>query len=198
LHLYDVDKRWALVHATHATPAEIQETAARGATIVVCPSTEANLGDGIFDLARWHAAGARIAVGSDSHITLDPAAELSMLEYGARLRDQRRIISEAGPRWRAAARAGSAAAGIAGGEIARGMPAHLLEIDMKHPLMAGKSPDQMLAAYIFSRHASAVRTVWRSGRAVVVDGQHGLAGSTGTAFSYLLNRVGPVLFGAKS
>ena len=63
-----LDARWQLVHATHATPAEIDAVAASGAGVVLCPSTEANLGDGLPDLPRWLAAGAPLSIGSDSHV----------------------------------------------------------------------------------------------------------------------------------
>jgi formimidoylglutamate deiminase len=73
------------VHATHATAAEIDSVAERGAGIVLCPSTEANLGDGLTDLPRWLASGVPMSVGSDSQVSRCWAEELRWLEYGQRL-----------------------------------------------------------------------------------------------------------------
>jgi len=79
-----VDRRWCLVHATHSTHAELKAVAATGAVVGLCPTTEANLGDGVFALPAWLAAGGTFAIGSDSHISLSPAEELRWLEYEAR------------------------------------------------------------------------------------------------------------------
>lgn len=86
--LYDhaqVDARWHLVHATHADAEEIALLARSGASVVLCPSTEANLGDGVFALTDFLQAGGSLSIGSDSHVVLDPFAELELAEYGQRL-----------------------------------------------------------------------------------------------------------------
>src|SRR5262249_36235556 len=80
-----LDKRWQLVHATHTVPQEIDAVASRGAQVVLCPSTEANLGDGLCDLHGWLDAGVPIALGSDSHVTREWREELRWLDYGQRL-----------------------------------------------------------------------------------------------------------------
>jgi formimidoylglutamate deiminase len=87
-----VDRRWTLVQATHATAAELREIRTRGATVCVCTTTEANLGDGFFPVEDWFAAGGRLAVGSDSNVGTDAAEELRWLEYQARLRAQSRAV----------------------------------------------------------------------------------------------------------
>lgn len=114
-----VDARWCLVHATHLTPQETWQLAASGAVVGLCPSTEANLGDGLFPLAAFRAAGGRIAIGSDSHASVDPLEELRWLEYGQRLISQRRNIygdphapDVALNLWRDAALGGAQAAGL--------------------------------------------------------------------------------------
>ena len=91
-----LDARWHLVHATHATPEEILGVAARSAGVVLCPTTEANLGDGLPDLQRWLASGARLSIGSDSQVTRDWREELRLLEYGQRLAQRRRNIAADG------------------------------------------------------------------------------------------------------
>ena len=90
-----LDARWHLVHATHATPAEIEAVARSGAGVVVCPTTEANLGDGLFDLPRWLAHGVPMSIGSDSHVCRHWARELQCLEYGQRLALRRRNVAAA-------------------------------------------------------------------------------------------------------
>ena len=98
-----LDARWQLVHATHASADEIAAVAASGAGIVLCPSTEANLGDGVLDLPGWLAAGVPLAIGSDSQVTRDWREELRLLEYGATPRAPRRNVAAA-PRARRRAR----------------------------------------------------------------------------------------------
>jgi formimidoylglutamate deiminase len=88
-----IDARWQLVHATHSTPAEIAAVAARGAGVVLCPTTEANLGDGLADLPGWLDAGVPLSLGSDSHVARAWTEELRWLEYGQRLHLRRRNIA---------------------------------------------------------------------------------------------------------
>uniref|UniRef100_UPI00097CADD1 formimidoylglutamate deiminase n=1 Tax=Pelomonas sp. KK5 TaxID=1855730 RepID=UPI00097CADD1 len=87
------DRRWHLVHATHATRDEIAAVAAAGASVVICPGTEGNLGDGLIDLPGWLEAGVPVSIGSDSHVTRAWGEELRWLEYGQRLALQRRNVS---------------------------------------------------------------------------------------------------------
>ena len=86
-----VDDQWCLIHATHID-ADRSAAARRdvGCVVGLCPTTEANLGDGIFPAAAFRAAGGRFGIGSDSQVSLSVAEELRLLEYGQRLRDQRR------------------------------------------------------------------------------------------------------------
>ena len=89
----DVDADWTLVHATHLDDAEVQGIAASGATVAICPTTEANLGDGLFPLRDFLAAGGQWGIGSDSHVSVSPVEELRWLEYGQRLASRRRNIA---------------------------------------------------------------------------------------------------------
>src|SRR5690348_1390592 len=88
-----VDARWCLVHATHLTENETRRLAASGAVAGLCPTTEANLGDGLFPLKAYLDAGGVIGIGSDSHISVSPVEELRWLEYGQRLVTRRRNIA---------------------------------------------------------------------------------------------------------
>src|SRR3546814_3925730 len=88
-----VDARWTLVHATHLTPEETRGIADSGATVAICPTTEANLGDGLFPLHAYLDAGGAWGIGSDSHISVSPVEELRWLEYGQRLVTHHRNIA---------------------------------------------------------------------------------------------------------
>lgn len=93
----DVDARWTLVHATHLDDAEVAGIARSRATVAICPTTEANLGDGLFPLQAYLERGGRWGIGSDSHASVSPVEELRWLEYGQRLRAQRRNVAAFGP-----------------------------------------------------------------------------------------------------
>ena len=113
-----VDARWCLVHATHLSAQEIARAAATGAVAGICPSTEANLGDGIFDMPAWRSAGGRWGLGSDSHATVNAAEELMLLEYSQRLQTrQRNVLATAQQRQTATA---MTLAAVAGGAQASG------------------------------------------------------------------------------
>jgi formimidoylglutamate deiminase len=152
-----VDADWTLVHATHARPAELEQVRARGATICVCTTTEANLGDGFFPIEDWFSAGGGLAIGSDSNVGLDPAEELRWLEYQARLRREARSVLVEPDRphpgtalWRRAVEGGRRALGSGAAGISEGAPAELLLLD------AGEhsSPDEALDDFVFSRRFS--------------------------------------------
>lgn len=89
---FDVNERWCLIHATHMTDQECQRVADSGAVIGVCPTTEANLGDGVFMADDYLRAGGRLAIGSDSHISVNAAEELRLLEYAQRLTKRQRAV----------------------------------------------------------------------------------------------------------
>lgn len=178
-----VDGRWCLVHATHMTADECRRAAAAGAVAGLCPTTEANLGDGIFDVPAWRAAGGRWGVGSDSHACVNAAEELMMLEYSQRLHlRQRNVIAGEAQRSVATAMTLEAVAGgaqasgrrVAG--LAPGQRADLVALDAADLLLAGlPSPDAMLAAHVFGSHRrSAIGSVWAGGHRVVRDGRHPL------------------------
>ncbi|MCX7931961.1 MAG: formimidoylglutamate deiminase, partial [Rhodovarius sp.] len=143
--------RWCFIHATHLTAAELAELAASGAVAGLCPQTEASLGDGIFALPEWLAAGGRIGIGSDSQVCLDPAGELRQLETSQRLKLEQRAIagSRADPHpgarlFRAALAGGAQAAGAPIGAITAGKRCDLVELDPDHPDLIGLSGDALL------------------------------------------------------
>lgn len=156
-----LDARWQLVHATHSVPAEIAAVARAGAGVVLCPATEANLGDGLPDLDGWLAAGVPLAVGSDSQVVRAWPEELRWLDYGQRLVQRRRNVAAAPGREPATAarlfeavRAGGApAAGLSRGGrwgFEPGARADLLEIDAAEPALAGLPASHWLDGLVFA------------------------------------------------
>ncbi|MFC3710955.1 formimidoylglutamate deiminase [Sphingoaurantiacus capsulatus] len=179
LRHFPVDERWCLVHATHLTDAETRDLAASGATVAICPTTEANLGDGFFDTESYFAHGGRWGIGSDSHVSLDPREELRLLEYGRRLRLQRRALSatEALPNvgawlWTEAASA-TAPTGVDTGRIAPGARADFIVLDERNPQIAAMSGDARLDALVFvNAGAAPVRELWVGGERIVAEARH--------------------------
>ena len=168
-----LDARWQLVHATHATSAEIQAVARTGAGVVVCPTTEANLGDGLFDLPGWLAGGVPLAIGSDSHVSRQWPRELQLLEYGQRLALRRRNVAAAPERgepstaqrlFELACAGGAAAAGRARHGLATGAPADCVVLDPAVDALAGVARENLLDALVFATDRPAFREVWVGGR----------------------------------
>ena len=89
----DIGPNWCLVHATHMTEDETTAIAKSGAVAGICPTTEANLGDGFFNLPQYIREGGTWGIGSDSHISVDAVEELRWLEYGQRLLLKQRAIA---------------------------------------------------------------------------------------------------------
>jgi formimidoylglutamate deiminase len=186
-----LDARWQLVHATHALPAEIEAVAASGAGIVICPSTEANLGDGVPDLPGWLAAGVSVAIGSDSQIGRDWREELRWLEYAQRLlRRQRNVAATlqqpatAARLFEAALGAGGTAAGFARWGLLPGARADLLLPDPADPLSAGLPPSHLLDALVFSGPARPFLRTLVGGR-WVADDDAAIAAGCATALQAL-------------
>jgi len=175
----DIGPRWCLVHATHMTTQETEALAASGAVAGLCPLTEANLGDGIFDAGRFVETGGRFAVGTDSNIQIDAAAELRQLEYGQRLsRRARNVLADlegqsVGRRLYAAALAGGAQAlDRPVGSIEPGQRADIVVLNQEHPDVAAGKHDFWLDAYVFTAGRRLVDTVIAGGEAVVEQGGH--------------------------
>ena len=174
-----VDRRWCLIHATHLDGAEIDALAASEAVAGLCPTTEANLGDGIFPFAEFVRCGGRWAVGTDSHVGRGPAGELRTLEYGQRLITRTRNVAAGGVA-RSTARAllggawegGAQACGRRIGRIAPGYRADAVVLDPDHPALAGRTEDDALDSWLFSGEDNPVRDVFVGGEPVVRDGHH--------------------------
>jgi formimidoylglutamate deiminase len=181
-HLFDtveVGPRWCLIHATHMDEAETDLLARSGAVAGLCPTTEANLGDGLFNLGGFLAGGGRIGIGSDSNVSISPIEELRWLEYGQRLGSLRRLIAASAEQphcgarlWRDALAGGAQALGRRIGRLEPGCRADLIRLDSAHPILAGSRGDGLLDALVFSGNVNPVRDVMVGGRWLVRDGIH--------------------------
>lgn len=173
------DERWCLVHATHLDAAEVTALAASGAVAGLCPTTEANLGDGLFPLAPYIAAGGRFGIGSDSHVSQSPVEELRWLEYGQRLQQRQRNVAHVPAQrsvgdflWQAALAGGAQATGRRVGALAAGRRADLLVLDAQHPNLDGVDHAEVLGRMVFCGNDNLVRDVLCGGRWVVQGGRH--------------------------
>jgi formimidoylglutamate deiminase len=169
----EVDARWTLVHATHLNDWEVAAIAASGATVAICPTTEANLGDGLFRLRDYLDAGGAWGIGSDSHISVSPVEELRWLEYGQRLRTRHRNIA-------VGRRSASVGATLLDGALASAAAAtgfddttgDCIVLDAAAPQLVGATGDDIADRWIFSGNRNLVREVRVAGRRWVADGVH--------------------------
>ena len=198
LENHRVDERWCVVHATHMDQDEIKGLARSGAAAGLCPSTEGNLGDGIFPLLEYRAAGGRYGIGGDSHVSRNPAEELRLLEYVQRLAARKRnlavsrLSSSVGTTlWLEAAAGGAQALGRKMGAIARGRRADLVVLDAEAPDMAARSGDAIANALIFSGSSGLVRDVMVGGRWVVRDTRHAAEDAAAEAYKRTLEELLP-------
>jgi formimidoylglutamate deiminase len=174
-----LDEHWNLVHATQCSREELDALRSTGCAIVLCPSTEANLGDGIFDLPGWAGQSGNWSIGSDSHATRSWREELRLLEYSQRLKLRKRNVAAA-----ATVTASSAAAlfqgALAGGSTAAGLPlaglavgerADFLVVDRDAPELAGIADEHLLDALVFSSPESRFARVFVAGAEVLAGGE---------------------------
>jgi formimidoylglutamate deiminase len=189
-----VDDRWCLVHATHATSAELRDVAASGAVVGLCPLTESSLGDGIFPAADFFDFGGSVAIGTDSNVRVDAAEELRTLEYSQRLAHRaRNVLAKAGGAstgrtlFDAALNGGAVASGCVPAVTLRGAtsggstrPAgvvcgallNLVTLNAQHPVLVDRLGDDILDSWVFAGDRGVVEHVWRAGQQVVVNGHH--------------------------
>ncbi len=176
---FDVDKNWCLVHATHLNGGEITAIARSGAVAGLCPTTEANLGDGLFPLPEYLETGGEVAIGSDSHISVSVSEELRLLEYGQRLSHQKRNIASSidNPHtgtnlYLKSASGGARASGFDNGAIEVGRRADIVVLDDRSPILVGTPDESVFDRYIFSGNVNVTRDVYIAGEKVISDYKH--------------------------
>ncbi len=173
-----VDEHWCLVHATHTNTSELDEIAAAGAVVALCPLTESSLGDGIFPAPAFMEQNGRFGIGTDSNIRIDVAEELRTLEYAQRLDLQARNILASGAGTSTGrtlfdtALAGGARALRAPGGLEKGASCDVVSLSADHVALAERLGDEILDSWIFSGDHGVVENVWRAGQKVVSQGRH--------------------------
>jgi formimidoylglutamate deiminase len=185
----DVNANWCLVHATHMDAHEYKHAATRGAVVGICPTTEANLGDGVFDFPQWYGHQGNWGIGSDSHATVNAAEELLLLEYSQRLYLRQRNVGAnqshqevATSLYLQAVKGGAQASGRPIAGIAVGQCADFVELDIDNVAIAGLPVDKVLSGHVFgSSRTTAIRRVWTQGQ-IRVNKTHALHETARRAF----------------
>ena len=198
------NERWCLVHATHLDKNELNAIATSQAIAGLCPTTEANLGDGIFPAVKFEQANGRWGIGSDSHVSLSIVEELRTLEYGQRLRDQKRnrLYSSANNHpeqnrvgdhlFKQALLGGNQACDVSLG-LSEGSRADFLVLDASHPFMAasldaGKT-QEILNRWLFATNENLVKDVFVAGKQVINNFHHAEEDSNRFAFTQVIKKV---------
>jgi formimidoylglutamate deiminase len=190
-----VDSRWCLVHATHVDAGEIEGIARSGASVGLCPITEANLGDGIFPAAEFLAAGGQFGVGTDSNVCITLSGELSLLEYTQRL--SRRVRNVIGSENRSTGMAlyqrallgGSRALGAPSDGIAEGGAADLVSLANDAPALLCRSGDALIDSWLFAAVGDVVDCVWVGGIKQVEQGRHRLRDPVRRAYAKAMKEL---------
>lgn len=192
----EVNARWTLIHATHLTPHETDRLARSGAVAGLCPTTEANLGDGLFPLAAFIDAGGTLGIGSDSHISVSPVEELRWLEYGQRLITRHRNVAARRPEesvgtalWQRALQGGALAAATDIARLADGARADLLVLDDRSPLLAARDEADVIDSFLFAGNTPLVRDVMVGGQWRVRDFSHAAEQSAAEAYRVVVERL---------
>ena len=191
-----VDQRWCLIHCTHADATEIRRLAASGAVAGLCPATEANLGDGIFPCVDYRGLNGTFGIGTDSHVSPSVVEELRWLEYGQRLRDERRNRLANGPHrsvggdlYGAALKGGAQALGQPIGAIAPGMRASLVVLDGDDAFMDSAEDDAILDRWLFALGDRTVRDVMVGGQWRIRQGRHDQDETINAAFKTAIKKL---------
>ncbi|MEH6496467.1 MAG: formimidoylglutamate deiminase [Pseudomonas marincola] len=178
LENFEVAKNWCLVHATHLTETEIKDMALSGAVAGLCPVTEANLGDGIFDARTYLDHGGLMGIGTDSNVSISLVHEIRALEYSQRLSLRGRAIlcspekSNGRVLFDALCQGGAAASGRKSGSIEVGAWADIIALDTSSIDLCGLKGDTLIDAWIFASNDQLISDVWSAGRHRVQNGRH--------------------------
>jgi formimidoylglutamate deiminase len=175
-----VNEQFHLVHATHLSDDEVKGIAGTRAHVVLCPSTEGNLGDGLFRLHDFQMAGGKWSIGTDSHVGLNPLEELRLLDYGQRLITHKRssfyddMQQDSGSfGFDMALRAGRKAMGNNNETyIPVGEPLNVVVYDASSPLLACSSDASLLSSIIYCADASSTLGTITNGQWIVKNGRH--------------------------
>lgn len=190
-----LDERWCLVHATHLDNSELNAIAESNSVAGLCPSTEANLGDGIFPAVEYGEAKGRWGIGSDSHVSLSITDELRSLEYSQRLRDQQRNRLYCPEQqfvgdylFQQALQGGNQACDVSLG-LAIGNRADFMVLDGEHPFIEASESKDLINRWIFACNEKIVKDVFVAGEQVVFDFKHKYEESSRKAFVQVIRKI---------
>jgi len=192
----ELDKHWCLIHATHIDEQEQQGIVDSQAIAGICPTTEANLGDGIFPTLEFLSLNGTFAIGSDSHISVNPIEELRWLEYAQRLTKQKRALlankntpSVGQHIWQQAAFGGAQSTSSNTGCLAVGKQADWLVLDKKQTNLYANNLQHLLDSVIFASRENTIQDVMVNGQWVIKNGKHQIEESSAENFTALLAKL---------
>ncbi|MBA6225612.1 formimidoylglutamate deiminase [Colwellia sp. MB02u-18] len=192
----DLDQHWCLIHATHIDEQERKGIIASQAIAGICPTTEANLGDGIFPTSEFLIDNGTFAIGSDSHISVNPIEELRWLEYAQRLsKQQRALLANSEQKsvglnlWQKAAAGGAQSTNSNTGALAMGKQADLLVLDDRQLRLFAHDDIHLLDSVIFASQSNPVLDVMVNGHWVIQGAEHVLEQASADSFATLLARL---------
>jgi len=192
----ELDQHWCLIHATHINEQEQQGIINSQAIAGICPTTEANLGDGVFPSQTFLAKGGKFAIGSDSHISVNPIEELRWLEYAQRLTTQQRAIlsdddtpSVGQSLWQRAALGGAQSTNSNTGSLAIGKQADLLVLDPEKTRLYANNNQHLLDSIIFASRENMINDVMVNGHWVISSKQHPQQQQSAADFARLLTKL---------
>ena len=193
-----LDTRVTAIHATHISAHEVALLSRARAFVCACPGTERDLADGFLPASSLHAAGVRVAIGSDSQTIIDPLEEIRLVEYHERLRRMERVLltGAVGERMeiapsllRMGSEHGAAALQVNAGAIEAGREADLISIDLSDITLTGYSPDSLAPMLALTAHPNIVRDVWISGRQVIAERHHKHAADIAKRYDSVVERI---------
>ena len=171
-----VDHRFNLVHSTHLDDTELKTLAATGAHVVLCPSTEGNLGDGIFRMKEYVKLGGRWTIGTDSHIGIGPMEELRMIDYRQRLVTNRRNTFDGNAAHYLINEAVTSGRGAMGRNdlehFAPGMPLDAVIYKANSHLLEEAAPEHVTSVIVYTSDSSRVLGTLVGGKWIVKDQHH--------------------------
>jgi len=185
----DVNQDWTLVHATHLDDAEVALIAKSKATVAICTTTEANLGDGFFRLRDFIEAGGAFGIGSDSNTSVSPVEELRWLEYGQRLLHQQRNIAVTPEQTSVGKFLWQKSAGDGRISSQQDCSEDYLILDENAVALAGVNDAMLYDRLVFGGNRCLVKDVFVAGKLVVGDGKHAARESIATNYSKVLNQL---------
>ena len=175
---FDINKRWCLIHCTQMSELETDLLSKSGAVAGLCPVTEANLGDGIFNGFQYNEQKGLYGIGTDSNINISLTEELKTFEYSQRLLNKKRAVisnqkkSTGRKLFDDCLEGGARALQINNGKIQKGFNADLISLPNTNNELDGLEDDKILDYWIFASRENDVQKLWNKGKCLVENGKH--------------------------